>query len=123
MTNDSIQIEAKEVWGVVRALETLLQLIRAVYVEDGDVVDGDVMDDGDVLSEEDVVDEDVVDDGDVVDEEDVVDLVIQHQEIYDAPVYRHRGFMLDTARHYYPVNTIKKIMDSMIMNKVKHTGY
>ena len=32
-------------------------------------------------------------------------------EIEDAPRFRYRGFMLDTARHFFDVATVKKLID------------
>lgn len=32
-------------------------------------------------------------------------------EIYDKPSFEHRGFMLDVARHFFDVKTIKDILD------------
>ncbi|KAL5292578.1 Hexo1 family protein [Megaselia abdita] len=39
--------------------------------------------------------------------------VVGKAEINDAPVYKHRGIMLDTSRNYYSVEAIKKIIDTM----------
>lgn len=38
--------------------------------------------------------------------------------IKDAPRYAHRGLMIDTARHFEPVATIKRIVDSLPYAKV-----
>lgn len=38
--------------------------------------------------------------------------------IEDAPRFQHRGFMLDTARHFFPVATLCKMIDAMAMNKM-----
>ncbi|RUS17406.1 glycoside hydrolase superfamily [Endogone sp. FLAS-F59071] len=38
--------------------------------------------------------------------------------IEDAPVYTHRGLMLDTSRNYYPVNDILRTIDAMAYNKL-----
>ena len=38
--------------------------------------------------------------------------------IEDAPRFRHRGFMLDCARHFWTVEHIKKILDVMAMLKM-----
>lgn len=32
-------------------------------------------------------------------------------EIYDYPRYKHRGFMLDCARHFWSVDVIKRVLD------------
>lgn len=34
----------------------------------------------------------------------------RHIEIEDGPVYKHRGILLDTARRYYTVESIKKTL-------------
>ncbi|KIY69292.1 glycoside hydrolase family 20 protein [Cylindrobasidium torrendii FP15055 ss-10] len=34
-------------------------------------------------------------------------------DIEDGPVYPYRGFMLDTARNYFPVDDIKRTLDAM----------
>ncbi|KAF8627399.1 hypothetical protein AX17_006214 [Amanita inopinata Kibby_2008] len=33
--------------------------------------------------------------------------------IVDKPAYPYRGFMLDTARHFFPVSDIKRVLDTM----------
>ena len=37
--------------------------------------------------------------------------------IYDYPYYKYRGVSLDTSRHFYPIKSIKKFLDSMIYTK------
>ncbi|KAJ7068992.1 N-acetylhexosaminidase [Mycena belliarum] len=39
-------------------------------------------------------------------------------QISDAPAYPYRGFMLDTARNYYPVSDIKRTLDAMSWVKI-----
>ncbi|KAJ7060864.1 N-acetylhexosaminidase [Mycena amicta] len=39
-------------------------------------------------------------------------------QISDAPAYPYRGFMLDTARNYYPVADIKRTIDAMSWVKI-----
>ncbi|POS69301.1 exochitinase [Diaporthe helianthi] len=39
-------------------------------------------------------------------------------EIEDSPVYAHRGLMLDTARHWFPVADIKRTIDGLSYNKL-----
>ncbi|KAI0671147.1 N-acetylhexosaminidase [Trametes maxima] len=38
--------------------------------------------------------------------------------IQDAPAYPYRGFMLDTARNYFPVDDIKRTLDAMSLVKI-----
>ncbi|KAK7050523.1 beta-hexosaminidase [Favolaschia claudopus] len=39
-------------------------------------------------------------------------------QISDAPKYPYRGFMLDTARNYFPVSDIKRTLDAMSWVKI-----
>lgn len=39
-------------------------------------------------------------------------------QIIDQPMYAYRGFMLDTARHYFPMATIKRHIDAMAHSKL-----
>lgn len=39
-------------------------------------------------------------------------------QITDWPTYAYRGFMLDTARHYFPISTIKRQIDAMGHSKL-----
>ncbi|RDB14630.1 Beta-hexosaminidase 2 [Hypsizygus marmoreus] len=39
-------------------------------------------------------------------------------DINDSPVYPYRGFMLDTARNYFPVSDIKRTLDAMSWVKI-----
>jgi hexosaminidase len=38
--------------------------------------------------------------------------------ISDGPQFRWRGFMIDTSRHYMPVSTVKRALDSMLYSKL-----
>lgn len=38
--------------------------------------------------------------------------------IEDSPRFKHRGFMLDTARHYIPTQVILELLDAMAFNKL-----
>lgn len=42
---------------------------------------------------------------------------VESVEIEDAPKYYHRGFMLDSARHFWTVDKIKQILD--VMSSIK----
>lgn len=39
-------------------------------------------------------------------------------QINDRPKYAYRGFMLDTARHYFPISTIRRHIDAMGHSKL-----
>ena len=38
--------------------------------------------------------------------------------IIDAPRFPHRGLMIDSARHFLPVGTIKKVINSLPYAKI-----
>lgn len=38
--------------------------------------------------------------------------------IIDIPVYLHRGLLIDTARNYLPIKTIKRQLDAMAHSKM-----
>jgi len=38
--------------------------------------------------------------------------------ITDAPRFLHRGFMVDTSRHYQPLAMLKRLLDSMAFVKM-----
>ncbi|XP_057669442.1 chitooligosaccharidolytic beta-N-acetylglucosaminidase [Diorhabda carinulata] len=43
---------------------------------------------------------------------------VSNLEISDKPIYRHRGLLIDTARNYLSVDTIKKQIDGMAVSKL-----
>ncbi len=45
-------------------------------------------------------------------------LAIPQLRIKDYPRFSYRGFMLDVGRHYHPIDTIKKILDTMALLKL-----
>ncbi|GLV43438.1 fused lobes [Carabus blaptoides fortunei] len=45
-------------------------------------------------------------------------LIINSTTIRDHPRFHHRGLLLDTARHYMPMNIILRIIDAMAYNKM-----
>jgi len=45
-------------------------------------------------------------------------VTVTSAEISDKPYYKHRGLLLDTARHFIPMETILKILDGMSVNKM-----
>ncbi|RUO96283.1 Chitobiase/beta-hexosaminidase domain 2-like protein, partial [Jimgerdemannia flammicorona] len=75
-------IQAKTVWGALRALETFSQLVQGHVDKKGLFV------------------------------------ARAPVTIEDAPVYSHRGLMLDTSRNYYPVEDILRTIDAMAYNKL-----
>ncbi|KAF5398701.1 Beta-hexosaminidase subunit alpha [Paragonimus heterotremus] len=44
--------------------------------------------------------------------------VIQAQELHDNARFGHRGFLIDTSRHFLPVETIFQFLDAMAMVKM-----
>lgn len=46
--------------------------------------------------------------------------VIPAVEINDAPRFPYRGLMLDVARHFYPVNDVRRFIDLMAMHKYNY---
>lgn len=45
-------------------------------------------------------------------------LIPEEVIIDDEPAYQHRGILLDTARSFYSVKSIKKMLDAMAQNKL-----
>ena len=39
-------------------------------------------------------------------------------EVWDSPVFVHRGLMVDTARNYYPMKDLLRTVEAMSMNKL-----
>nr|CAH8856062.1 unnamed protein product [Trichobilharzia regenti] len=74
-----ISISSKEVWGALRALETVLQMVYK------DEFGGNMIFKG---------------------------------SVEDSPLFLHRGILLDTGRNFMPVETLRKIIDSMAMVKM-----
>ncbi len=68
-------LRSNEVWGALRAIESLSQLI---YPDD-----------------------------------ERVRMLIKRGRIEDSPKYPYRGFMIDTSRHYIPMQIIMKQLDAM----------
>ncbi|KAJ8939169.1 hypothetical protein NQ314_011222 [Rhamnusium bicolor] len=44
--------------------------------------------------------------------------VIHDIEIHDKPTFPHRGLMVDTARNYFPIEQLKKVVDGMATSKL-----
>lgn len=45
-------------------------------------------------------------------------VLVNETSIWDTPRFRHRGLLIDTGRHYLPVNLIKTHLDAMEMSKL-----
>lgn len=45
-------------------------------------------------------------------------VIIANAFIKDKPVYRHRGLLLDTARNYLPIQSIKKQINGLASSKM-----
>ncbi|RWS08663.1 beta-hexosaminidase subunit alpha-like protein [Dinothrombium tinctorium] len=73
-------IEARTVWGALRALETLSQLVYQ--------------------------------------NEKTRAYLVNETRIDDWPAYSYRGILIDTARHFIPVSTLKQNLDAMAFNKM-----
>ncbi|XP_030762565.1 beta-hexosaminidase subunit beta-like isoform X2 [Sitophilus oryzae] len=50
--------------------------------------------------------------------DDLLSLRINQTEIVDFPRYKHRGLLIDTSRHFLPLNVIYKTLDAMSYNKM-----
>lgn len=50
--------------------------------------------------------------------EDGLSLAVRSVSIDDSPRFSHRGLLIDTSRHFLPVDTIKLIIDGMEANKL-----
>lgn len=44
--------------------------------------------------------------------------ILHNVEIKDYPKFAYRGLMIDTARNYFPLSLIKKVVDGMAMSKL-----
>jgi hexosaminidase len=79
--NKNVELNSTTVWGALRGLETLTQLVKYSPAHKK--------------------------------------LVIPHAPylIKDSPSFKHRGVLLDTSRHYYPLEDIYKLLDSISYNK------
>ncbi|KAJ9575900.1 hypothetical protein L9F63_007212, partial [Diploptera punctata] len=87
----TVNIRAETVYGVRHGLETLSQLVARVSVTSGK---------GRSLSRRQTL------------------IITSNVQLTDAPVFRHRGLMLDTARNFLPLNAIKRTLDGMASCKL-----
>ena len=85
----SIEIKARSTHGLFYGVQTLLQLLPpAIALDDPTLVPGDIK------------------------------WTIPSVRIEDYPRYSYRGMHLDVARHFFPVEFIKKYLDLMAMQKM-----
>lgn len=86
--NDVILVDAMTVFGIVRALESLAQLTHFGWME-------------------------------TINKRQNAVHVIANTPLFiaDAPTFSYRGLMIDTARHYQPLDLILHNIDVMAMNK------
>ena len=89
MDGRGASIVAAEVWGALYGLETFLQLVSAVHVRLPGSTD---------TSKRTIIGGPVA--------------------ITDQPRYPWRGLMLDTANHFFPVETLLDEIDQMAANKM-----
>ena len=89
-----VTLTSATIFGAIRALQTLLQLLEFGWMSSS--VDGSTSSNVDPI------------------------FVIPSIPIYiaDSPSFSYRGLMIDTARHYLPMNLILHNLDAMEMNKL-----
>lgn len=117
-SSHAILIQANSVFGALRAMETLSQLVRRRSVQQvegsSSELEGFVPDDalwpGDLSTAG-------ADDPALQRRHSTV-LLVDELDTYDAPRFRYRGLLIDTARHFLPVSVIKEHLDAMAMVKL-----
>lgn len=87
----TVNIRAETVYGVRHGLETLSQLVARVSATTGK---------GRSMSRRHTL------------------IIASNVQLTDAPVFMHRGLMLDTARNFLPMNAIKRTLDAMASCKL-----
>ena len=45
-------------------------------------------------------------------------IILQEATIFDSPAFQHRGVLLDSARNFMPIKTIKNVIDGMSYTKL-----
>lgn len=95
---------APSIWGILRGLETFSQLVH--LKTDGSTVILNIMT---ILMHMRLI---------YNVQFNYTQFVVQCTSILDYPKFRHRGFLLDTSRHYLPVQTIIKTLDAMSYSKM-----
>ncbi|KAG2224352.1 hypothetical protein INT45_006752, partial [Circinella minor] len=100
-TRGKATLQAPTIWGALHGLETFSQLVQARSFDDNTPIQ-------DYNGE------------DEVNNNENADLFIPETPIHiqDAPVFSHRGLMLDTSRNYFPVKDILRTLDAMAYNKL-----
>ena len=79
INQEQAQISAFTVWGAIRGIETLSQLIENIGVNQ---------------------------------------FIVNMTEIDDFPRFKFRGLLVDTSRHYIPVQRLEQSLDAMAYNKM-----
>jgi len=90
----AVTIRAETVYGARHGLETLSQLVAGVPAP------LEVAGRGRNTSRQDVL------------------VMASNVRLSDAPVFRHRGLMLDTARHFLTLHEIQRTIDAMAASKL-----
>ena len=85
-------LKASTVWGALRALETLSQLVEVAMQKDGGMPSA-------VAPPR-------------------YELRWAPWSIADAPAFMHRGVMIDTARHFLPLETLLRQIDALAFSKL-----
>ena len=92
ISSPDVTIEAQTVFGALRALETLAQSTHVLKVDD-DRADGHRRSSRTLL-------------------------VLNETALYDGPRFPHRGVLIDTSEHFFPLDVIKNHIDAMSMVKL-----
>ena len=100
----TVVIQAQTVYGAIHALETLSQSCHVLPYVEYDEGSGDGANKKHKKRHHRTSFHNVI--------------VLNETAIYDAPRFRHRGLLLDTARHYLPPQLIKTHLDAMVMTKM-----
>jgi hexosaminidase len=90
----TVNIRAETVYGARHGLETLSQLVARVPAPVGGASRGRVAPRKHLL------------------------IMAANVRLSDAPVFRHRGLMLDTARNFLPLYAMKRTLDAMAASKL-----
>ena len=112
-------IHATDVYGALRAMESLAQLSFTVKIDKDDDDDYNGYVEEDIDADISLVDTSV--DKDTYNRKRrPIDhwVLINETSIWDSPRFRHRGLLIDTARHFLPVSIIKSQIDAMEMSKL-----